>query len=168
MCNYFERFAYLTGILAPDHLFPQQTCYIVKECYCINHNALFISCYDYRLLCIWKVRIFFFFLFKGTTQIVNKITPSGTPLVIQGLPLTILFIIIALVVFVIILCGLFVGTYVYKHCKRQPTAVYLSLKQQDGYDSLALDVQQQIGHSSPPIFLEPVSDTCSNYDDIDN
>lgn len=103
---------------------------------------------------------------KGTTtQLVNKITLSETPLVIKGLPLIILFIIIALVGSLVILCGVFVGTYFYKHCIKQTTADHPSLKQQDGYDSLALDVQEQRSHSRPT-YLEPVSETSSHYVDV--
>lgn len=105
---------------------------------------------------------------KGTTQLVNRITLSETPLVIKGLPLAILFIIIALVGSLVILCGLFVGTYIYKHCIKQTTVNHPSLKQQEGYDSLALDLQEQRSHTRPPSYLEPVFETSSHYEDVYN
>lgn len=107
---------------------------------------------------------------KGTTQIKNQTTLSGPALVIKGVSLKIVFLSIALVAFFAILGGFFVGTYVNKHCVKQTTAVHSSLKQQDGYDNLELDVHAQTtcSLSRPPTYLEPVLDTSVHYEEINN
>lgn len=106
---------------------------------------------------------------KRTTQILTKTTLNGSTLVIQDLSLITLYVIIALGGLFVILCGVFVSTYLHKHCINncKPNARDdVSLKKQDGYDSLQMNVQEPVAHSSVPAYLEPISDARPHYEDI--
>lgn len=106
---------------------------------------------------------------KRTTQILTKTTLNGSPLVIQGISLIMLYVIIVLGGLFVILCGVFVSTYLHKHCINncKPNARDdASLKKQDGYDSLEMNIQEPIAHSSDPAYLEPLSDARPHYEDI--
>lgn len=111
---------------------------------------------------------------KGTTPLLNKEGFSGTQLVFHTLPSTLLYILISLVGIFIIICGIFVGTYVYKHCIRQPYSAENKKfdqmsNQQEGYNSLGLNVQEEENiRLRNQIYLEPVSDIKPQYEEIIN
>lgn len=93
-------------------------------------------------------------------------------MLVNGLSYTpMMYTIIALVGVFIIICGVFVGTYVYKHCvKQNPTASDKELvqfsKPTEEYNWLAIPFQEQSDRCSDPTYLEPVSDTRSQYYEI--
>lgn len=66
------------------------------------------------------------------------------------------------------MCSVVVRIHLFKlFIKPNSTADY-PCKVQDGYDSLKIDAQQQIAHSSDPTFLDTASDSRPHSDEIIN
>lgn len=108
---------------------------------------------------------------KGTTPLLPKNGSSGTPLAFHNLPSTLLYILIVLVGVFIIICGLFVGTYFYKHCYTQSYStksrkVDQICNEREEYNSLELKIHEESIHSRDQTYLEPVSDAKPHYEEI--
>lgn len=108
---------------------------------------------------------------KGTTPLLPKNGSSGTPLAFHNLPSTLLYILIVLVGIFIIICGIFVGTYSYKHCNAHSYAtknikVNQISNQREEYNSLELNVGEDSIHSRDQTYLEPVSDAKAHYEEV--
>lgn len=108
----------------------------------------------------------------GTIPLLKKSTSSGIPMVVKAPSHTvIMYAIIALAGVFVIICGVFVGTYVYKNCVRQPpTTSDKELAQfsnpKEEYNSLSIPFQEQSDHCNDPTYLEPVTNTRSQYNEI--
>ena len=98
------------------------------------------------------------------TKIIFAYKPSETP----DLQYTIMFTAIAFVGIIVILCGLFVGIYFYKHCMKR--VVIIERKggnsASDGYSSLDANNQHQMQHLRETTYLEPVTAPDGHYDEI--
>lgn len=108
---------------------------------------------------------------KGTTPLLTKDGTPGTPLAFHNLPSTLLYILIVLVGIFIIICGIFVGTYSYKHCNTHSYStktmkVDQSSNQREEYNRLELNVREDSIHSRDQTYLEPVSDAKPHYAEI--
>lgn len=71
----------------------------------------------------------------------------------------------------IIICGIFVGTYSYKHCNTHSYStknikVDQISNQREEYNSLELNVGEDSIHSRDQTYLEPVSDAKPHYEEI--
>ena len=90
---------------------------------------------------------------------------------IPNLSHTILYIVIAFIGIIIILCGLFVGTYFFKHCVRQVVLTERIGKSdipitKAGYSSLSVNIHPQCEQPRDPTYLEPVSSHDTHYNEI--
>lgn len=108
---------------------------------------------------------------KGTTPLLTKSGPPRTPSEFHNLPSTLLFILVVLVGVFIIICGLFVGAYFYKHCNTRTYSnksrrVDPISNQREVYNSLEMNVHEQSIHSRDQTYLEPVSDAKKHYEEI--
>lgn len=108
---------------------------------------------------------------KGTTPLLTKNGSSGTPPALHNLPSTLLFILVLLVGVFIIICGIFVGTYFYKHCNMRTYSnksrkVDQISNQREEYNSLEYNVHEGSIHSRDQTYLEPVSDARQHYEEI--
>lgn len=108
---------------------------------------------------------------KGTTPLLTKSGSPGTPSEFHNLPSTLLFILVVLVGVFIIICGLFVGAYFYKHCNTRSYSnkskkVDPISNQREVYNSLEMNVHEQSIHSQDQTYLEPVSDAKTHYEEI--
>ena len=90
--------------------------------------------------------------------------PSETP----DLQYTIMFTAIAFAGIIVILCGLFVGIYFYKHCMKHVVIIERKGDNNapDGYNSLGADNQHQMQHLRETTYLEPVTSHDGHYDEI--
>lgn len=91
----------------------------------------------------------------------------------EGLPNAIVYIIIALVCGFMILFGLFVGVYFYKHCIKSTTQLdgkkIHSFKSIEGYKSLTQPENNQgIENLHDSLYLEPISEPSVPYNEIVN
>lgn len=107
----------------------------------------------------------------GTTLRSSRSTPSENSVVIPSFSQTILYIVIAFIGIIIILCGLFVGTYFHKHCIRQVVFTERIGKSdipsaKAGYSSLSVDIHPQCDQPRDPTYLEPVSNHDTHYNEI--
>lgn len=96
---------------------------------------------------------------------------SKPPTLIEGLSNIVIYSIFALIVVLIMLCGLCVGTYFYRHCikhsfSNSSIGNTYSLNQRDVYNDLEMDKHEQNDNSSDQAYLEPVSDARPQYDEI--
>lgn len=103
-----------------------------------------------------------------TTPISTKNTNFDKPFVTPYLPYTVIYAVIVFVGILVILCGMFVGIYFYKHCMKQ---IIIENKRDadktsDEYSSLGVDSHHQTQHSRDLIYLEPVSGNNGYYDEI--
>lgn len=115
---------------------------------------------------------------KRISQTIQKstdMTPFGQRPDNQGLPTAIVYIIIALVCIFMILFGLFVGVYFYKHCIKQ--AIIVDRKREhsfnlmEGYKSLHVnqpEINQSIENDHDSTYLEPVFEASLHYNEIEN
>lgn len=108
---------------------------------------------------------------KGTTPSLTKEGSSGTSLANYNPPTTILYILTILVGIFIIICGIFVGTYLYKHCftesySTESKKVDQISNQREKYNSLELNVHDESIHTRDQTYLEPVSDAKPHYEEI--
>lgn len=110
---------------------------------------------------------------KGTTPLLTKNVSFGTPLAFHNLPSTLIYILIGLVGIFTIICGIFVGTYFYKHCIRQSYSTQSKnvdqiSNQREEYNSLELNVHvhEESIHSRDQTYLEPVFDAKPHYEEI--
>lgn len=90
---------------------------------------------------------------------------------IPSLSQTILFTVLAFAGIIVILCGLFVGTYFYKHCIRQVVFTERIGKSdipsaKAGYSSLSANIQPQCDQPRDPTYLEPMSSHDTHYNVI--
>lgn len=96
---------------------------------------------------------------------------SKPPTLIEGLSNNVIYSLFALIGVLIMLCGLCVGTYFYRHCikhsfsKSSKGNKYI-LDQRDGYNDLEMDKHEQNDNSSDQAYLEPVSDVRPQYEEI--
>lgn len=96
---------------------------------------------------------------------------SKPPSLIEGLSNIVIYSLFALIGVIIILCGLCVCTYFYKHCIRQSFTnsskgnKYI-VEQLEGYNDLEMDKHEQNDNSSNQAYLEPVSDVRPQYEEI--
>lgn len=110
------------------------------------------------------------------SQIFQKstdIAPFGQLSDNQGLPNAIVYIIVALVCAFMILFGLFVGVYFYKHCIKNTIIIdekgEHSFNQIEGYKSLNQpESNQAIENWHDSTYLEPVFDARLHYNEIEN
>lgn len=93
----------------------------------------------------------------------------------QGLPTAIVYIIIALVCVFMILFGLFVGVYFYKHCIKHAVIVDRaqdnSFNSIEGYKSLHVnqpESNQAIENRHDSTYIEPVFEASLHYNEIEN
>lgn len=107
-----------------------------------------------------------------TTPSFTEMASSGRILTDQGVPFTILYIIIVLVCVFIILFALFVGIYFYKHCMKQSNITdetgktHLNLN--EGYKCLnQLETIQTIDNLRDSTYLEPAFDERLHYNEIE-
>lgn len=112
---------------------------------------------------------------KGTTPLLTKNGSSGTPLAVHNLSSTLVFILITFVGIFTIICGIFVGTYFYKHCIKQSYSTQSKnvdqiFHQREEYNSLELNVHvhehEEIIHSRDQTYLEPVFGAEPHYEEI--
>lgn len=96
---------------------------------------------------------------------------SKPPSLIEGLSNIVIYSLFALIGVLIILCGLCVCTYFYKHCIKQSFTnsskgnKYI-VEQLEGYNDLEMDKHEQNDNSSDQAYLEPVSDVRPQYEEI--
>lgn len=96
---------------------------------------------------------------------------SKPPTLIEGLSNIVIYSLFALIGVLIMLCGLCVCTYFYKHCIKQSLSnsskgnKYI-LEQREGYNDLEMDKNEQIDNSSDQAYLDPVSDVRPQYEEI--
>lgn len=96
---------------------------------------------------------------------------SKPPNLIEGLSNIVIYSLFALIGVLIMLCGLCVCTYFYKHCIKQSFSnsskgnKYI-LEQREGYNDLEMDKIEQIDNSSDQAYLDPVSDVRPQYEEI--
>ena len=91
---------------------------------------------------------------------------------VSTFPYFIVYIIIATVGIFLTLCSLYVGTYIYKHCKKQ-TIIVIDGKSKTvfpnaeiNYSSLGSGENPQTEQSGDPMYLEPVSEDRAHYNEI--
>lgn len=100
-----------------------------------------------------------------------KDASSKPPTLIEGLSNIVIYSFFALIGVLIMLCGLCVGTYFYRHCIKHSFSnsskgnKYV-LEQRDGYNGLEMDKHEQNDNSSDQAYLEPVSDVKPQYQEI--
>ena len=103
-----------------------------------------------------------------TTPSLTKNNYSEKPPITPNLLLTIMYIAIAFVGIIVILCCLFVGIYFYKHCMKK--VVVVERKDHDsapgGYSILGVESQRQVEHLRELTYLEPVSGHNVHYNEI--
>lgn len=108
---------------------------------------------------------------KSTMPIFMKDPSSKPPTLIEGLSNIVIYSLFALIGVIIILCGLCVCTYFYKHCIKQPFTKsskgnkYI-VEQLEGYNDLEMDKHEQNDNSSDQVYLEPMSDVRPQYEEI--
>lgn len=107
----------------------------------------------------------------ATTLGRSRSTSSENSLVIPSFSQTILYIIIAFAGIIVILCGLFVGTYFHKHCIRQAVLTERIGKSdipsaKAGYSGLSVNIHPQCEQPRDPTYLEPVSSHDTHYNEI--
>lgn len=110
------------------------------------------------------------------SQIIQKstdIAPFGQQPDNQGLPNAIVYIIVALVSAFMILFGLFVGVYFYKHCIKNTIIIdekrEHSFNSIEGYKSLNQpESNQAIENWHESTYLEPVFEARLHYNEIEN
>ena len=98
-------------------------------------------------------------------------TSAENPTEILGLQYTTVYITSSFAGIFAISCCIFVATYFYKHCIKQ---VNIPEGKGDGnipnlmvgYSSLAVDTNQQRGFSGDSTYLEPVSTSAAQYNEI--
>lgn len=155
---------------------------MVRYCY-ILHNAILMMI---KIFCLFKNKLYTLdtpeqnttYLLNstsnqitGTTPLLTKSISSGIPMVVNGPSYTVMmYAIIALAGVFVVICGVFVGTYVYKHCVKQPPTTsdkeLVQFSNPKEYNSLSIPFQEQSDHCSDPTYLEPVTDTRSQYNEI--
>lgn len=103
----------------------------------------------------------------------TDLTPFGQQPDNQGLPNAIVYIIVALVCAFMILFGLFVGVYFYKHCIKN--AIIIDGKREhplnslEGYRSLNQpESNRAIENCHDSTYLEPVFEARLHYNEIEN
>lgn len=109
-----------------------------------------------------------------TTRLpIEKVSPIGKAPEQPPVPYSILYIIISLVCIFVILFGLFVGIYFYKHCIKLTNITddkgesHLNLN--EGYKSLnQLNTNRSTNSLRDSSYLEPLVDARSHYDEIEN
>lgn len=108
---------------------------------------------------------------KSTMPISMNDPSSKPPTLIEGLSNIVIYSIFALIVVLIMLCGLCVGTYFFRHCIKHSFSnsskgnKYI-LEQRDGYNDLEMDKHEQNDNSTDQAYLEPVSDVRPQYEEI--
>lgn len=110
------------------------------------------------------------------SQIIQKstdMTPFGQRPDNQGLPNAIAYIIVALVCAFMILFGLFVGVYFYKHCIKNTIIIdekrEHSFNQIEGYKSLNQpESNQAIENHHDSTYIEPIFEASLHYNEIEN
>lgn len=96
---------------------------------------------------------------------------SQPPTLIEGLSNIVIYSLFAFIGVLIMLCGLCVCTYFYKHCIKQSFSnnskgnKYI-LEQREGYNDLEMDKREQNDNSSDQAYLDPVSDVRPQYEEI--
>lgn len=108
---------------------------------------------------------------QSTMPALMKDPSSKPPTLIEGLANIVIYSLFALIGVLIMLCGLCVGTYFYRHCIKHsfPNSSKRNkyvLEQRDGYNDLEMDKHEQNDNSSEQAYLEPVSDMRPQYDEI--
>lgn len=109
-----------------------------------------------------------------TTQLsTENLSSGGNALEQPPVPYSILYMIIALVCIFVILFGLFVGIYFYKHCIQQTNITAdkdeSNFNLNDGYKSLhRMETSQSESNPRDSSYLEPLFDARLHYDEIEN
>lgn len=112
-------------------------------------------------------------MYQTTQLFTEKVSSDGKALERPPLPYNILYMIISLVCIFVILFGLFVGVYFYKHCIKMKNITddkgesHSNLN--EGYKSLNhLDTNQSVSSLRDSTYLEPLFDPRLHYDEIEN
>lgn len=113
-------------------------------------------------------------MYQKTTQLsTEKVSSEGKALERPPVPNIILYMIITLVCIFVILFGLFVGIYFYKHCIKLTNITndkgesHFNLN--EGYKSLnQLDSNRSVNSLRDSTYLEPLFDARLHYDEIEN
>lgn len=110
------------------------------------------------------------------SQIIQKstdMTPFGQRPDNQGLPNDILYIIVALVCAFMILFGLFVGVYFYKHCIKN--TIIIDEKREHSFNSIGEykslnqpERNQAIENRHDSTYIEPIFEASPHYNEIEN
>lgn len=112
-------------------------------------------------------------LYQTTQLSIEKVSSDGKTLERTPVPYSILYMIITLVCIFVILFGLFVGIYFYKHCIKLTNITddkgesHFDLN--EGYKSLnRLDTNRSVNSLWDSTYLEPFFDARLHYDEIEN
>lgn len=109
-----------------------------------------------------------------TTQLsFEKVSSDGKALERPSVPYIILYMIITLVCIFVILFGLFVGIYFYKHCIKLTNITddkgESNFNLNEGYKSLnQLNTNRSVNSLQDSSYLEPIFDARLHYDEIEN
>lgn len=112
-------------------------------------------------------------LYQTTQLLTEKVSSDGKALERPPVPYNILYMIITLVCIFVILFGLFVGIYFYKHCIKLTNITddkgesHFNLN--EGYKSLEqLDTNRSVNSLRDSTYLEPLFDARLHYDEIES
>lgn len=112
-------------------------------------------------------------MYQTTQMSTEKVSSDGKALERPPVPYSILYMIITLVCIFVILFGLFVGIYFYKHCIKLKNITddkgesHYNLN--EGYKSLnQLDTNRSVNSLRDSTYLEPFFDARLHYDEIEN
>lgn len=112
-------------------------------------------------------------MYQTTQMSTEKVSSDGKALKRPPVPYSILYMVITLVCIFVILFGLFVGIYFYKHCIKLTNISddkgesHFNLN--EGYKSLhQLDTNRSVNSLRDSTYLEPLFDARLHYDEIEN
>lgn len=112
-------------------------------------------------------------MYKTTQMSTEKVSSDRKTLERPPVPYSILYMIITLVCIFVILFGLFVGIYFYKHCIKltnisdEEGESHFNLN--EGYKSLnQLDTNRSVNSLRDSTYLEPLFDARLHYNEIEN
>lgn len=112
-------------------------------------------------------------MYQTTQMSTEQVSSDGKPLERPPVPYNILYMIIALVCIFVILFGLFVGIYFYKHCIKLTNISDEKGESQfnlnEGYKSLnQFDANRSVNSLRDSTYLEPLFDARLHYNEIEN
>lgn len=112
-------------------------------------------------------------MYQPTRQPIEKVSAIGKASEQPPVPYSILYMIITLVCIFVILFGLFVGIYFYKHCIKLTNITddkgESNFNLNEGYKSLnQLNTNRSVNSLQDSSYLEPIFDARLHYDEIEN